>query len=299
MTATTTPSLFHVWPMIAIAVCAVGIVVRALVMRDGKPAARLALQHARQVFWGGRVLAVGLGLLLAGHLAGLLFPRAILAWNRAPGRLYLLEGVAFVVGLATFAAWLRATWSHLQRADASPIVELANSLFLAMIFLAIASGLGMAALNRWSSSWGIVTLRPYALSILAGHPQSALVDGLPFLARTHLFATFAALVVFPLTGLAPLPILLLGRAASACVRPVAAVSRSGGLALWNRCAALLWNEPQYRWRVAPALAAEAERATGRSGRDRRPLRARMANAMAGERGAVSSAKERSIGKART
>ena len=299
MTATTSPSLFHAWPMTAIAVCAAGVLVRALAMRDGTHAARLAFRHARRVFWSGRVLTVGLALLLAGHLAGLPFPRAILAWNRGPARLYLLEGVAFGAGLASFAAWLRATWRHLRRADAPVIVELADSLFLAMVFLAIASGLGMAAFHRWSSSWGIVTMRPYALSILGGNPQSALVDGLPFLARTHLFATFAALAVFPLTGLAPLPILLLGRAVSVCARPVVAVSRSGSVALWKRCAALVWNDPQYRWRAAPAAAAEAERQTARSGRDSRPLRSRIASAIAGERSGAASAKARSIGKART
>lgn len=156
-------SLFHAWPLVAIAVCAAGLVVRALVMRDGAHAARLAFHRARRVFSGGRAFTAALLLLLAGHLLGLLFPRAILAWNRAPARLYLLEGAAFVVGVATLAAWLRAARRHLGRTDAPLVVELADSLFLAMMFLAIASGLGMAALHRWASSWGIATLRHYAL----------------------------------------------------------------------------------------------------------------------------------------
>ena len=201
-------------------------------MRDGAHAARLALHHARLVFWGSRLMVASLALLLVGHLAGLLFPRAILSWNSSPGRLYLLEGTAFLVGLGALVAWAGAAWRHLRRTDAPFLVEIADSIFLSMVFVAIASGLGTAAFHRWGTSWGIATLRPYALSVLAGAPQSALVDGLPFLARLHLFATFVALAVFPLTRLAPLPILFAGRAAAACARPFVAVSRAGGGVIW-------------------------------------------------------------------
>jgi nitrate reductase gamma subunit len=299
MNPTNTQPLFHTWPLAALALCAAGLVVRAVVARDDAHAARLALHRARRWFRGGRLLTVGLVLLLAGHLAGMLFPRAILAWNHAPARLYLLEGAAFAVGLAALAAWLRATWRHLRRADAPLAVEMGDSLFLAMVFLAIASGLGMAAVHRWSSSWGIVTLRPYVLSILAGDPQSALVDRLPFLTRAHLFATFAALAVFPLTRLAPVPILLVLRAGSVCARPVVWVSRTGGLALWNRCVALLWNEPQVRWPVKPASPAEAvEAAFVAARRGNRPFRPHLANALVGE-GAVFSRDDSAIRKART
>src|SRR4051812_12320640 len=232
------PSLLHAWPMLAIALCTAGLAVRALVTTETRRP-DLALHRAGVWIRGRRVLTGGFVLLLAGHLAALLLPRAILNWNRAPLRLYLLEGAAFGLGLLTFAAWLRATWRHLRRGEATFLVELGDALFLAMMFLAIASGLGMAALERWSSSWGIVTLRPYVLSILAGDPQRALVDALPFLTRLHLFATFAALAVFPLTRLAPLPILLVSRGAAVCARPVVRASRTGGVAVWNWCAAVL------------------------------------------------------------
>ncbi|HLK90646.1 MAG TPA: respiratory nitrate reductase subunit gamma [Polyangia bacterium] len=302
MNATDSPSpassLFHAWPLVALAVCAAGLVVRALAMRDGVHAARLAFHRARRVFWGGRPLTAALLLLLAGHLLGLLFPRAILAWNRAPARLYLLEGAAFGIGLAALAAWLRAARRHLGRTDAPLVVELADALFLAMTFLAIASGLGMATLHRWASSWGVATLRPYALSIFAGDPRGALVAQLPFLVRMHVFTTFAALAVFPPTRLAPLPILLVARAAAACGRPVAAAARAGGAALWSRCAALLWNEPQVRWRIKPAVPAEAAAAPP-GGKEGRPVRPSLPRPSLGERALFSPAGEGSIGKART
>jgi hypothetical protein len=244
------------------------------------------------------VLTAGLVLLLAGHLAALLLPRAILAWNRAPLRLYLLEGAAFGLGLLTLGAWLRATRRHLRRGSAALVVEIGDALFLAMMFLAIASGLGMAALDRWSSSWGIVTLRPYLLSLLAGDPQRALVDGLPFLTRLHLFATFAAVAVFPLTRLAPLPILLVARGAAVCARPLGRASRSCGVALWNWCAVVLWNEPHYRWRDKSAAAAEAALAAARASWGGPALHPHLANGLAGERTGSSSATGESIRKAR-
>ncbi len=122
--------------------------------------------------------------------------------------------------------------------------------------------------------------------------------GLPFLVRTHLFTTFAALAVFPLTRLAPLPILLVSRAAAACVRPVAAAARTLGVALWSRCAALLWNEPQIRWRVKPALPADAAVASP-GGREGLPIRSPLPRPSLGDRGLFSPASGGSIGKART
>ncbi len=303
MNPTDSSPLFHTWPLVAITICTTGVLVRALAMRDGVHAARQAFHHARRLFWSGWVLAVGLVPLLAGHLAGLLFPHAILSWNRAPMRLYLLEGVAFGVGLLTLVAWARAVWRHLRRTDEPFVVEMADSLFLAMLFLAIGSGLGMAALDRWASSWGVVTLRPYALSLLAGNPRSALVDHLPFLVRIHLFSTFAALAVFPATRLAPLPILLASRALAVCVRAVAAtVARSGAKGIWTRLAALLWNEPQYRWRVKPVAPTEGAVATTRGERPRRPLVPQIAAALGTEgasRSPVNGSARRTAGKART
>jgi len=297
MTATNSPSLFHAWPLVALALCAGGLVVRALAMRETHTA-RLALRRARRVFGGGRLLTAGLILLLVGHLAGLLFPHAILAWNRAPARLYLLEAAGVGVGLVALAAWIRAASRQLRPTYAPVVVELAESVFLAMMFLAIGSGLGMAVVHRWGSSWGIATLRPYVLSIAAGDPRSVLVDRLPFLVRAHLFATFAAAAVFPLTRLALLPILLVGRAAAVCARPVAWVARTGSAALWDRCTALLWNEPQYRWLIKPASAAEEALAAARASWGDRPLPPYFANALVGERAAVPSAKDSTARKAR-
>jgi len=278
----------------AIALCAAGLVVRGLVTRTETRGARLALHRAGEWVRGRRVLTGGLVVLLAAHVAALLLPRALLAWNRAPLRLYLLEGAAFALGLLTLAAWVRATRRHLRRNRAAFVVEIGDGLFLAMMFLAIASGLGMAALDRWSSSWGIVTLRPYVLSILAGDPQRRLVDGLPFLTRLHLFATFVAVAVFPLTRLAPLPILLVVRGAAVCARPVVRASRTCGIALWNWFAAVLWNEPHYRWRDQPAAAAEAALASWRD----RPLHPHLANPLVGQRPGSSSATGGPIRKAR-
>jgi nitrate reductase gamma subunit len=297
MNAANGPSLFHAWPLVALAICAAGMVVRALASRETHTA-RLAVRRARRVFGGGRVLTAGVVLLLVGHLAGLLFPHAILAWNRAPGRLYLLEGAGFGVGLVTLAAWLRAVSRQLRPTYAPAAVEVAESVFLAMMFLAIASGLGTAAVHRWGSSWGIATLRPYALSILAGDPRNTLVDGLPFLIRLHLFATFAALAVFPLTRLALLPILLGGRAVAVCTRPIARVARAGSMALGDRCRALLWNEPQYRWLIKPATAAEEALAAARASWGNRPLHPHLANALVGEGAVFPSANEGSVRKAR-
>ena len=81
--------------------------------------------------------------------------------------------------------------------------------FLSLIFIGIISGLLMAGLYRWGSSWGAITLTPYVTSLLRLKPATQFAEQMPFLIRIHLFSTFAALAVLPLTRLAAIPVVAL------------------------------------------------------------------------------------------
>jgi nitrate reductase gamma subunit len=161
------------------------------------------------------------------HLAGLLFPRQITAWDLSPTRLYLLEGAAFALGLGTLAGWARLMWRQLGRAsDDSVAGQLADAAFLSMAFVALLSGLLTAALCRWGSSWGVATLTPYVWSVLRGNPLAAIAAGLPFVVRVHVFSSIAGLAMVPYTRLAPLVVAPVRRAVTLLMRPVSAAARS-------------------------------------------------------------------------
>jgi nitrate reductase gamma subunit len=251
----TSHALFGVWPYAALALFAAGFGVRYLLVRKRIGQVRSELPELRSWLAAGIVGRLGLALLVLGHLAGLLFPQAILSWNASPARLYLLEGVAFLIGCAVLFGWAKVMWPQMGRVHVSPAgasrratlmgaaAELADTLFLSLLFLGLASGLLMAAVHRWGSSWGVVTLTPYAVSLTQGKPATALVGQMPFLVQLHVFTAFATLALVPFTRVALLPMVLFDGALTALARPVvAAVKAAEGWARRHNPASRIWPE---------------------------------------------------------
>jgi nitrate reductase gamma subunit len=215
-------TLFSVCPYVAAALFAAGLAVRYLWARRRTPAASLP-GHVTGPPWGGLLWRAGLAMLVVGHLAGLLFPDGILAWNVSPARLYLLEGAALASGVAALAGWSGLCWGHLRRGSGSRAAVLADTAFLSLLGVALASGLAMAVLHRWASSWGAMILTPYARSLLGGRPAAELATELPYLARLHVAVTFALLAVAPWTRLGTLVATALARWREAAGRRLAPV----------------------------------------------------------------------------
>ena len=235
--------LFSAWPYIAVSLLAVGIVVRYLLERRRMDVVKEEMAEAWALLGGTRLWRAGLLLLIIGHGAVLLLPQKLLAWNGSAGRLYALEAVAFVAGLAALAGWIGILRRHLVRTNRSAITELSDSIFLALLLVGIFSGLLMAVLYRWSSSWGALILTPYIASLLRLDPAVNLVAQMPFLVRLHVFSTFAAMAVLPLTRLAAFFVFVLHGAFATVARPMAATGRAAESWLRNHNpAAWLWPE---------------------------------------------------------
>ena len=194
--------LFFAWPYVATSLFLTGIVVRYLLERKNAMAVKEEMSEAWAVFRGSRVWRVSVIALLLGHTGALLFPQTLLAWNRIPERLYLLEAFALTAALLTAAGGAMLLWRYLGRSSRSAITELSDTIFISLLLLAILSGLLMAMLYRWASSWGALILAPYIASLLRGKPAAELAVQMPFVVRLHVFSTFAAIAVLPLTRLA-------------------------------------------------------------------------------------------------
>src|SRR6266852_9371039 len=89
--------LFAAWPYIALALLVIGIVVRYLLDRRNMEAVSTEMSEAWTLVGGNKWWRISVLLLFLAHLAGLLFPRAILSLNVSPGRLDLLDIVAFAI----------------------------------------------------------------------------------------------------------------------------------------------------------------------------------------------------------
>ena len=165
----------------------------------------------RDFFRHARLLLFGALPVLLGHLAGLLFPQRILLWDSVPSRLYAFEALAFGVGLSALAGWARVMWHHLRTSDGSVALQAGDALFLSLLFGTLLSGSLTAILFRWGSSWGVLTLTPYVISLVGGRPAAGLATGMPFLVRLHVFSAFATIATFPATRFASVLLSVLRR----------------------------------------------------------------------------------------
>jgi nitrate reductase gamma subunit len=212
--------LFGTWPYLAVALAVGGLVVRYFVDRARPGAADRAAAEGKIVFGGGRLWRVSLVFLLATHLLGLLLPRAVLAWNGVPLRLYVLEGSTFLLGGLAVGAWTELMWRHSTRRCASLTSAVADAVLLGFLFVALVSGLFMQALFRWGSSWGAATLTPYVVSLVHGRPAVQLVEQMPFLVRLHVVSTFGVVAAIPFSRVASILTVGIRRALASIGAPV-------------------------------------------------------------------------------
>jgi nitrate reductase gamma subunit len=200
-----------------------GTLVRYL-LATSRPAILAADMADAKTIFGGRLFRISVFVLIAGHVAGLLFPRAVLSWNSSTAGLFLLEGLALVAGLAAVASSAVVIWRHLERSGRSRVSEVFDALFLGLFFTVLVSGVLVAVIYRWGSSWGEITLGPYMDSLLSGQPAVQLATGLPALVQLHVLATFAAIAVVPLTRLSTFLVVVLQGWAMLIAQPFRTVS---------------------------------------------------------------------------
>ena len=198
----------------------------ALLTRDRVPAVSRARWRKR----GPYAVAAGRGTRLgrAGGCArgsALLFPAPSSAGTRvalAPLRAGSDHGRRIRRGRVAGARWRAHGCSPFTGAGAAAaardccrrvVLDLGDSVFLSLRSLAI--GVRAARWRRPSLGFVVGRRDAHALCVVARARRARpalLVGHLPWLARLHVFVTFATLAAFPLTRLAPLPIVaLLGR----------------------------------------------------------------------------------------
>lgn len=215
--------LFSAWPYVATSLFLTGIAVRYLLERKNVTAVKEEMLEAWALFRGSRVWRASVIVLFLGHAGTLLFPQMLLAWNRRPERLYLLEAFALIAALVAVASGAMLLWRHFGRSNRSAITEFSDTIFISLLLVGIFSGLLMAILYRWASSWGALVLTPYIVSLLRGKPAAELAVQMPFVVRLHLFSTFAAIAVLPLTRLAAFFVFAINAGAGLLVRLISAV----------------------------------------------------------------------------
>jgi len=223
-------TLFAGVPYLALLVLFVGLGVRHVLSRRRAEAdRRAATTSAWQLFGGGAVWRVGLVATILLHLLAIVMPRAVLAWNGAPMRLYLLEAAGILSTALAIVGWVQIMRRYVGRGPAprAAASELADGVLLSLLGLALVSSLVISVTYRWSSSWAAGTIAPYIVSLADGEPATELIGQLPFLVRLHVLSWFAVAILVPFSSFALVLVSLAHRVLEVIGRPFEAAASAG------------------------------------------------------------------------
>ena len=155
----------------------------------------------KQLFWGSMPFHWGLMMLFFGHLIAFLIPSAVIAWNREPLRLLVLEISAFAFGLSVLWGLVILITRRLStgriRAVTRPMDIVIELLLIAQTVL----GLWTALEFRWGSSWFASSLTPYLQSIFVLQPDATAIMAMPWQIKFHVVGAYLIVALIPFTRL--------------------------------------------------------------------------------------------------
>jgi nitrate reductase gamma subunit len=163
------------------------------------------------------------GLLLLGHLLLMTLPESVLVWNRQPRRLFALETTGLALGIAALLSFAVVLGNRLRGRTPRLPRSAADIVAGTLVAIALGTGIAVAALYRWASSWSVVTLSPYLLSLVQFKPSVLLVARMPFLVQLHVVCAFALVGIAPFTRMARVVIMPLDALVQWVTGPVAGV----------------------------------------------------------------------------
>jgi len=215
--------LFGVLPYLAVVVFLLVTIQRYRQQKFSYSSLSSQLLENRQHFWGTVPFHYGILVVLLGHVFAFLLPRTLLAWNGVPWRLYVLEGTALAFGLLTLFGLVnvivRRTVDHKTRR----ITTTSDWILYALLAVQVTTGVLVAYLHGWGSSWFAAALSPWLKSLVTLSPDVSGLATLPLLVKAHVVNAWLLIGFFPFT-----------RLVHVLVVPNPYLWRKTQLVVWNR-----------------------------------------------------------------
>jgi nitrate reductase gamma subunit len=183
------------------------------------------LLENRQHFWGTVPFHYGILVVLLGHVVAFALPRTVLAWNGVPWRLFVLEGSALAFGLLTLFGLVNVVVRRLTDSKTRRVTTPSDWVIYALLAVQVVTGVLVAYLQGWGSSWFASSLSPWLWSVVKLSPEIAYVQPLPLLAKVHVVNAWLLIGFFPFT-----------RLVHVLVVPNPYLWRKPQLVVWNRAA---------------------------------------------------------------
>ena len=214
---------FIIFPYIALAIAIVVIVYRSIYRPFTVSSLSSQLLEHQKLYWGSISFHYGIVLVLLGHLFALLLPRELLLWNSIPIRLYLLELTGLALGIWAVVGLCVLLWRRLSEKRVRVVTTPMDLVVLVLVLVSAVTGVLVATLYRFGTSWFTVIFTPYLLSLVKFQPQVSLVAPLPWLIKLHVINFFILTAVFPFSRLVHI-----------FTYPIGYLVRPWQIVIWNR-----------------------------------------------------------------
>lgn len=152
-------------------------------------------------FWGMVPLHYGIIVVIMGHVIAFMFPRQLLAWNGHPIRLYILEISALIFGLLTLLGLIGTLIRRLAYSKVRVVTSTSDIILHVMLLIQVVSGIYIAVMHSWGSSWFAASASPYLWSVITLDPDITYVLAMPFAVKLHIVNACLVIGFFPFTRL--------------------------------------------------------------------------------------------------
>jgi len=178
-------------------------------------------------FWGSVPFHYGIIGVLSLHAAAFLLPGLVLSWNGSLWRIHVLEVAALALAVMTLVGLLNITLRRLAHPKLRAVTTIGDWVVYVLLLVQVVSGILVASLYGWGSSWFATSLAPWLWSLFRLAPDISYVTGMPFLVKAHIVNAFLLIAVFPFTRLVHILVV---------PNPY----------LWRKTQVVLWNMPRKR-----------------------------------------------------
>lgn len=215
--------LFAIFPYVAAVIAIVVGILRFTVDRFSYSSLSSQFLESRKLFWGSVPWHYAIGLLLVGHLIGVVFPANVKAFNGASVRLFILEGTALALGIMALVGLVILMIRRSTTPRVRAVTSKMDVVLLVLLLVQVVAGVGIAMLHRWGSFWYVQVAAPYLVSLVTLNPDVTALSAMPLLVKVHVLNAFVLIGVLPFTRLVHLLSL-----------PIPYLWRPYQVVMWNR-----------------------------------------------------------------
>lgn len=192
---------FTVFPYIAV-VLAVGVgLYRYYTNRFSFSSMSSQFLENRELFWGSVPWHYGIVLILITHIIALTVPDLLIAQQRYPLRMLVMQLTGFALGLLAVTGIIILIVRRLIQGKARTVTTIMDWILLIDLLLQVLAGFYISIFHRWGSVWFLYTATPWIVSLVTLSPKIDFVTHLPWIVQFHMVNAFVLIGLFPFTRL--------------------------------------------------------------------------------------------------